>query len=77
MEAYLVTREGDKVLLSDEKYEQILKLIASQVEKKPTKAALRVLARELYGKYAGGASLAQELVEEHRKAREREVGRHV
>ncbi|MBI3536218.1 MAG: hypothetical protein HY070_01450 [Chloroflexi bacterium] len=69
--ARLITPQGKRIELTTEKYRQIKRLLSSRT-RNPSRAKITRVIASTYGKYAGGASLTQALLEERAAERARE-----
>lgn len=72
-EARLITPQGKTIILSVDQYRKVAEMLAVQEPPaRPSLAEVRSLLEKLRGKYAGGPSLTQALLEERRQEYQRE-----
>ncbi len=72
--ARLITPDGKSIELSPDVYQQVRRLLTN-TRRRQSRAKLDEAIRATYGKYAGGPSLTQALLNEHAAERRREAAK--
>ncbi|HLE26944.1 MAG TPA: hypothetical protein VI793_02420 [Anaerolineales bacterium] len=76
VEPRLITPQGQTIVLTAEQYQKVAALLAlREPAPRPSVEEVRAIIKELQNMFAGGPSLAEILLEERRKDREREEAR--
>ena len=72
-EARLITPQGKTIILSEDEYRKVAEILAvNEPSTRPSLSEVKALLAKLHGKYAGGRSLTQALLEERRQEYQRE-----